>query len=143
VATNGFQQTGNAFQATGFAYQQAIASTGAGKKRRKRRYYVEVDGQRFEVASESDAIQILRKASALAERAAEETVKVQAQKPAAKVAPVEVKPPVIRTDAPIDIRPYQLAIEQAYRNAAVAEELRRLLAAQQEEDEIAAYLLLH
>lgn len=136
-----------AFQPVAFQtnFQQVQQDTGAGRGRRnRRRYFVQVDGQDFEVASPEDARQLLQQAVAIAERAAERQVAKAQAKPVAKVAPVSVRIPEIRTNAPIDLEPYQRAIEQAYKNAAIAAELRMLLEAQaMDDDESAAYLLLH
>lgn len=136
-----------AFQPVAFQtnFQQVISTSGGGISRRKpRRYFVQVEGQDFEVSGPDEARELLQKAVALAERAAEKQVaKVQA-KPSTKVAPVSVPVPQIATNVQIDLEPYRRAIEQAYRNAAVAAELRMLLEAQaRDDDESAAYLLLH
>jgi hypothetical protein len=117
---------------------------GKGKKRHKHRYFVQIDGQDFEVRDQQEAIEVLQKAAALAEVAAERQAKAAKPQQAPKVEPVKLAPPVIRTNAPIDLEPYREAIERAYRNAAMAEEMRRLLEAQMWDDEEAAvYLLLH
>jgi hypothetical protein len=118
----------------------------AGKPRKPKRFYVQIDGRDFPVASAQEAVSLLQQASALAERAAERQVEqaVKAAPQALKVKPVAAKAPQIRTNAPIDLEPYRRAIEQAYRNAAAAAEIRLLLDAQlREDDEMAAYLLLH
>ena len=139
----GFQV--GAFQ---LAYQQEVRqSTGAGRKRKKR-YFVQIDGQDFEVRSAEDARALLQQAVALADRAAQKQVAKAVNVPrgtsSAKVAPVAVAAPQIRTNAPIDLEPYRRAIEQVYRNAAIAAELAMLLEAQaRDDDESAAYLLLH
>lgn len=123
---------------------------GIGRRKRKphRRYFVEVDGQSFLVDSPEHAQQILRQAADLAQQAAERAIEPVIAKPvSAKVEPVRLKAPEIRTNAPIDLKPYRDAIKQAYRNAAVAAELRRLLEAkalqEREDEETAAILLLH
>jgi hypothetical protein len=118
----------------------------AGKARKPKRFFVQIDGRDFPVASPQEAVSLLQQASALAERAAERQVEqaVKAAPQALKVKPVAAKAPQIRTNAPIDLEPYRRAIEQAYRNAAAAAEIRLLLDAQlREDDEMAAYLLLH
>jgi hypothetical protein len=117
--------------------------TGGGK--RKHRYFVQIDGHDFEVRSRAEAVEILQKAAAIAERAAEKAAERKAASipVTSKVRKVSLKPPVITTNAPVDIAPYLQAIERAYQNAAAAAEIRLLLEAQmREEDEIAAYLLL-
>jgi hypothetical protein len=118
---------------------------GAGKPRKHRhRYFVQIDGQDFEVRDQQEAIEVLQKAAALAEVAAERQAKSAKPQQTPKVEPVKLAPPVIRTNAPVDLEPYREAIERAYRNAAMAEEMRRLLEAQMWDDEEAAvYLLLH
>jgi hypothetical protein len=111
---------------------------------KKRRYFVQIDGQDFEAKDEQDALRILQQAAALAERAAEKAVQAKPAQSTTKVAPVRVAVPEVRTNAPVDVAPYRRAIKQAYRNAAVAAELRMLLEAQaRDEEEAAIYLLLH
>lgn len=116
---------------------------GRAKRKNRHRYFVQIDGQDFEVRDQQEAIEVLQKAAALAEVAAERRAKAVKAKPTPKVEPVKLAPPVIKTNAPIDLEPYRKAIEQAYRNAAIAEEMRRLLEAQMWDDEEAAMLLLH
>jgi hypothetical protein len=118
-------------------------SAAAGSNKRRRKYFVQIDGQDFEVRDEKHAREVLQHAVALADRAAEKQLHAKPAR-AAKVKPVKLPVPEIRTNAPIDLAPYQEAIERAYRNAAVAAELRLLLEAQDRDDEeAAAYLLLH
>lgn len=118
-------------------------SSGAGKSRRRRRYFVQVDGQDFEVASAEQAKQVLQRAVALAETAAQRQIKPAPL--SLKVKPVTVPVPQIATNAPLDLEPYQRAIEAAYAKVAQIEELRRLFEAQarQDDDDAAAMLLLH
>lgn len=121
-------------------------SAGGGVSKRKRRYFVQIDGQDFEVRGAEHAKQVLQHAVAVAEQAAERQVAVSRKRTkAGKVRKIEPRLPEIRTDAPIDLEPYERAIEQAYRKVAHIAELRLLLEAQarQEDEEAAAYLLLH
>lgn len=121
---------------------ESVAITPAGKKKR-RRYFVQIDGQDFEVASAEQARQVLQRAVALAEKAAERQIKPAPL--SLKVKPVAVAAPQIATNAPLDLEPYQRAIEAAYAKVAQIEELRRLFEAQarQDDDDAAAMLLLH
>jgi hypothetical protein len=121
------------------------ADTGAGKSKR-RRYFVEIDGQQFEVANAADAYQLLDRARALAERAAE----TKAKKVEAKAARAQ-KPRPIRIQAPkitaspelqLDLAPIRRDIARIYDSAAALAELRVLLARAIEEDEEESLLLL-
>jgi hypothetical protein len=119
---------------------------GKGRKRHPHKYFVQIDGQDFEVRSQQEAVDLLEQAAAIAERAAEQQVQQQARAvpKALKVAPIAPVVPKISTNAPIDLSPYRRAIERAYRSAAAAAEIRLLLEAKaREEDEAVAILLLH
>lgn len=121
--------------------------TPAGRKR-KRRYFVEVDGQTFFAEDEGHARAILDRAAELAAQAAEEQAEEIIEKRVAKsvtrkVAPVKIKAPSVETSAPLDVRPYEKQIHEAYRRAEELAELRLLLMRQQAiEDEEEAILLL-
>jgi hypothetical protein len=123
------------------------AQTPAGRKR-KRRYFVEIDGQTFIAEDEGHARAILDRAAELAanaaETAAEEIVgKRLAKSLTRKVLPVRIDVPLIETSAPIDLAPYEKRIREAYARAAELAELRLLLARQKAlEDEEEALLLL-
>jgi hypothetical protein len=123
--------------------------TPAGRKKpRKRRYFVEIDGQTFFAEDEQHARAILDRAAELAEKAAEEQAEEIIEKRVAKsvtrkVAPVRIATPVLETSAPLDLRPYEKRIRDAYRRAEELAELRLLLIRQQAiEDEEEAILLL-
>lgn len=146
MATNGFQRTGNAFQGAGFAFQQTtdeIAPAGpvaAGIARaRRKRYFVEIDGQQFLVDNEEQARQLLNQARAIAEHQAEQKAsraeKVLRHKP--KVPRVEVKAPEIRVSPEIrqDLIPIIEDIQRLYVKAAELAELRLLLMRQQRLDD--------
>jgi ribosomal protein L28 len=117
----------------------------AGRKTR-RRYYVEIDGQQFDVESANEAQQILERARALAEVAAESAAKkVQAKAARAK------KPRPIRLAAPkvtaspelrLDLAPIRRDIARIYDDAAALAELRLLLQRAIEDDEEETLLLL-
>lgn len=119
--------------------------TPAGKKR-KRIYFVEIDGQQFEVRNAAEAAQLLDRARALAERAAE----AKAQKVEAKAARAQ-KPRPVRIQAPkitaspelgLDLAPIRKDIARIYDNAAALAELRVLLQRAIEQDDEEAILLL-
>lgn len=124
---------------------QAPTETPAGRKTR-RRYYVEIDGQQFDVANATEATQLLSRARALAERAAE----TKAQKVEAKAARAQ-KPRPIRIQTPkitashelgLDLAPIRRDIARIYDSAAAEAELRVLLLRAIEEDEEESILLL-
>lgn len=119
--------------------------TAAGKKKHKRKFYVEIDNQRFDVDSPAEAIQILNHARALAERAAELAVKkveVKA-KQSPKPKPIRVLAPKITAspELQIDLAPIRQDLKRIYSDAAVLAELR-LLMQRAEEDEEETILLL-
>lgn len=121
------------------------AQTPAGRK--KRRYYVEIDGQQFEVDGPAEAQQLFERARALAERAAEAAAEktLAHRKPAKRVKPVRLIAPRV-TASPelrIDLEPLRADLKRIYRDAAIAAEMRLLLAkAAEEQDEEEAILLL-
>lgn len=112
---------------------------GAGSSKRRRRYYVEVDGQKFLVDSEPEARQILEHARALAERQAEQlaekAVKVLTRK--RKVPKVKIDPPVVSASPELDLAPLIADIQRLYAQAAMNAEIRLRMAqiAKQEEEE--------
>ncbi len=122
----------------------STGQTPAGSSRRKppRRTYVEIDGQQFEVRDAQEAVELLNRARALAEREAEESAREAANKVSrgTKVKPVKVETPTIV--APPEMRdelaPIIADIERLYAKAAQTAELRLLmqLAMQEEEDEL-------
>lgn len=121
-------------------------STDAGKSRRRRRYYVEIDGQQFDVANAEEARELLGRAKALAERAAETAAqKVQAKAArATKPRPIRIQAPKVAAspELNIDLAPFRQDIAQIYDSAAATAELRLLLQRAIEEDEEEAILLL-
>lgn len=121
------------------------AVTPAGR-RTKRRYYVEIDGQQFDVANAADALQLLDRARALAERAAETAAtKVQAKAArAAKPRPIRLQAPkvVASPELQIDLAPIRQDLARIYDRAGAIAELRLLLQRAIEEDEEEAILLL-
>ena len=141
----GFQPV--AFQTN---YQQLVTvSSGAGRSsRRRRQYFVEVDGQTFVVESEAHAQAILDRAAELAERVATEQAQQVVEKRLAKsavrvVAPVQLTEPEIATNVPIDLEPYRQRIARAYAEAERLAEMRLMLERQMAlEDEEEALLLL-
>lgn len=116
----------------------------AGRKRK--RYYVEIDGQAFDVANANEAQQLLARARALAEVAAE----TKAKKVEAKAARAP-KPRPIRLQAPkvsaspelqLDLAPIRQDLARIYDSAAALAEMRVLLQRAMDEDEEETLLLL-
>lgn len=128
-----------AFQPLAFQpnFQQVGASEGAGRAKRRRRYFVEVDGQQFDVDSVEQARQILQKAKALAEveapKVAEQTVqRIQRIGTAHRI---EVPKVTASPELAEIVYPYRKAIQKAYNDAAQTAELRMLLEAKFREDD--------
>lgn len=120
-----------------------VTQNPAGKPKRKHLYYVEIDGQIFHAEDASHALAILDHAADLAYKAASR----EAEAVAAKIKTarrIGLAVPRIKTDAPIDLKPFRERIKTAYRNAAVDAELRMHMALAQarEDEEVAAMLLL-
>jgi hypothetical protein len=127
-----------------------VTTRHAGRKRRKRRYIVEVDGQEFEVENQQQAVAVLDRAREAAQQAAE----AQAEEVLAKVTPratrvgrantIVLKPPVI--DGPAELSAEMArareAIAKTYADAALAAELRLLLLLQQMQEDEETILLL-
>ena len=122
----------------------------AGRKTRRRKYVVEIDGQDFEVESEQQAYALLDRAKALAKKAAE----AKAAEVIAKVTPrairtrksnrITLKPPVIEGPGELsaEILKARAEIKQIYADAAIVAELQLLLMLQQLNDDEEALLLL-
>jgi hypothetical protein len=122
------------------------AVTPAGSSRR-RRYFVEIDGQHFPVNSEAEARALLEQARALAEKQAEAQSEKAVRKLARKrkVPKVKIDPPVVTASPEIklDLAPLIADIERLYQRAAMNAEIRlRLAQIQAEEDEEEDLLLL-
>jgi hypothetical protein len=128
------------------------AQTPAGKSRRHRRYVVEIDGQQFAVDSASQAVELLQRARAIAERQAEQQAEQKSQQAAkaltkkARVPRVRIAAPAIHVspDIQADAAPLIADIERLYRQAEETAELRLLLLKQMadEDDEDDVLLLL-
>lgn len=120
------------------------AGRGGGRKRR-RRYFVEIDKETFFVETAEEAVALLQHAETLAAKAAETAAQaiVKARVPQArslgKVKPVEIAPR-IKTDAPEtpELVRAKTAIQRIYEEAAQRAEMQLLLerqaAAEDEQD---------
>lgn len=120
--------------------------TPAGRaKSTKRRYFVEIDGQRFTVADVEEARQILQRAKALAVQVAEEQAeRVERAVSLGKVAKVQVPQVKASPELAEVVYPYRKAIQAAYRDAANTAEIRALMALkmlQDDEDDVMVLLL--
>lgn len=119
----------------------------AGSKRRsKRRYLVEIDGQTFEAESEQHAIAILDRAVSLAPEAAAKQIAplIKRAKRKGKIVPVELKAPVIEALG-VDPASWQQKIDEIYAKAALEAEMRALLSkklAEEDEDDDLSILMM-
>jgi hypothetical protein len=128
-------------------YSETPAGRGGG---RRRRYTVEIDGQEFVVGSVAEAIALLDRAAALAETAAAKSAEqvvedaLRKARRIGKVSGVTLKPPTIRVAPELRdaLSASQRAIEQAYKDAAIAAEIQALLAFEAEMDDEDILLLL-
>lgn len=126
------------------------ASDGGSAKRKQRRrsHLVEIDGQFFEVANQQEAIELLQKASDIAESVAEQQTERVAKR-VKRGKPAKVAAPVIRSDSP-ELAPvidqYRERIQAIYRQIEIdaqIRELMRLKLQQEQDDEDAIFVLLH
>lgn len=129
------------------AYQQGAAATGGGlNRRRRRRYYVEIDGQQFEVQGLEHARALLDRAKETARSHAQalaQTAVQTARKSGSK--PVALPTPTIRSPDP-ELKPLihqaRLDMNALYRQAAIDAELSLLLMRQMQDDDDEETLLL-
>ena len=110
----------------------------------RKRYYVEIDGQEFPVANPTEALALLDRAKALAQRVAPETAEKVVAKAIRKAQAPKVKTPAIKASPEIakDVEPAKQDIERIYRDAAMAAEIRLLMELRAEQDDEEALLLL-
>jgi hypothetical protein len=123
------------------------AQTPAGSNKRRKRHYIEVDGQPFEVSGVQEAQQLLQRARAIAEREAEkEGARVEQTLSGKDVPYVRLTAPKIEVPPEMrrDVAPILEDIERLYRQAAQETELRLRLAKKlaDEDDEDDLLLLL-
>jgi hypothetical protein len=121
--------------------------TPAGSNKRRKRHYIEVDGQPFEVSGVQEAQQLLQRARAIAEREAEkEGARVEQTLSGKDVPYVRLTAPKIEVPPEMrrDVAPILEDIERLYRQAAQETELRLRLAKKlaDEDDEDDLLLLL-
>lgn len=112
--------------------------------RRRKRYFVEIDGQEFQVANPTEALALLDRAKALAQRVAPQTAEQVVAKAIRKAKEPRVRPPEIKASpeiAEVVAKPRQ-DIERIYRDAALAAEIRLLMELRAEQDDEEALLLL-
>jgi hypothetical protein len=142
----------NAFDELAFLFDGSAATpepttqTPAGRSKHRRRYFVEIDGQQFDVQSVEQAQELLSRTRALADQAAEKAAEVveTKRKPKPKVAPVKLEAPKIKAspELKLDLSSTQDAINRAFKNAEIALEMRLLLNRAAEQDEEEAIFLL-
>ena len=112
--------------------------------RRRKRYYVEIDGQEFQVANPTEALALLDRAKALAQQVAPETAEKVVAKAIRKAQAPKVAAPEIKASPEIAkaVEPAKQDIERIYRDAAMAAEIRLLMELRAEQDDEEALLLL-
>lgn len=129
-----------------------VQQTGGRARHARRRppIVVEIDGQYFQARDQAHAIEILKYARVLAERAAQTRADDIVERATPKVLAarvvrrVDIKAPALRVPPELKAQAEatRVAIERAYSSASVAAELRLLLALQEAEDEEDAVFLL-
>src|SRR6185312_9350800 len=125
-----------------------VTPTAAGRPRR--RYYVEVDGVRFDVRDAEQARQILERAKTLAREAAEQSAQIIQRThriTTETIAPVKLEAPRITAspELKLPLKSVRRSINKIYREKSVIVELRMWLELEQRlmEDEDEAMLLLN
>lgn len=116
-----------------------VVPAGKAGRKERHRYFVQIDGQDFEVASSAQAIEILQRARAIAEQQAEQKAERATKQlkrkrvvPAVRIAaPAITVSPEIRAEA----APLIADITRLYEKAAVNAELRLLLMKQMRDDD--------
>lgn len=123
---------------------EVAAPTPAGRSRKHRRMFVEIDGQHFPVESVQHAQALLERAKVLAPKAAEEAAERAVKRVTTKVQKVEIKAPAITAspDLKLDLTDIRQQISKVYADTARDLELRMLLQRQAEQDEEEAIFLL-
>ncbi len=127
-----------------------VVATGAGRKRKHSKVLVEIDGREFWVDSLSEAIALLAKAEKLALVQAERQIeqKVQEALPKAilvgKAEPVRFKEPWFAGSPELrdELNRAQVKIRKIYKDAAIAAELRILMALEEEQSDEEVVILL-
>jgi hypothetical protein len=129
----------------------AQTAAGSGKRGKRRRMFVQIDEQDFEVSSLEEAQRILEKAKRLAVESAEETVAERTEKRVKRGKSVKIDLPTITTKAPelkSLVSTYRDDIEAIYRRMALDAEIGQLLRLKwqrelDDDDEEALFVLLH
>jgi len=126
---------------------EVVVQTPAGSSnRRKRRLYVEIDGQAFEVESAQHAQALFDRAKALAQEAASEQAQRVERKLtiSRKVPRVTLEVPEIKAspELKLDLKDIRKQIAKVYQDAAMALEMRLLLERQAQVDEEESIFLL-
>lgn len=122
------------------------AQNAAGKSK-KRRLYVEIDGQRFDVKSEAEAVELLQRARAIAESQAEKRAETAASnvtriaRRTGSVPALKIKTPEIKASNDLNVSQLIADIRRLYDKAAIEAELRVLLQKQMDDEDEELLLL--
>jgi hypothetical protein len=125
---------------------EAPAQSAAGKSK-KRRLYVEIDGQRFDVKSEAEAVELLQRARAIAESQAEKRAETAASnvtriaRRTGSVPQLQIKTPEIEASPDLNVSQLIADIRRLYDKAAIEAELRVLLQKQMDDEDEELLLL--
>lgn len=120
----------------------------AGKPKKRKRLYVEIDGQSFDVDSYAEAKALLDRAKVTAQAVADDATDHAAKRTRRKKRAVVISKPVISTPFE-ELKPlvneYREDIEAIYRQIAIDAETRELLRRKlaEQDDEEAIFVLLH
>lgn len=127
-----------AYQQTGGGSQTGQTPAGSAGKR-KRHYYVEIDGRNFPVESVDHARAVLDHAKRIALQTAQERVDQKVTRGARRIG---LASPRIVTNAPVDVAPYREAINHAYEQAKIAAQIRLLMEQRDLEDDDESFIML-
>jgi hypothetical protein len=129
------------------AFTVQVYADGAGKPKKRRRYFVEIDGQSFPVDSVAEAQALLEQARQIAPQHAEQEAEVAVQQAQVTGEPIRIVIPKISASKALQpvVREHKAALTRIYSEASKRAnlELARRAALEDDEDEAITVLLLH
>jgi hypothetical protein len=124
-----------------------VVSGGAGRPRRRRKYFVEIDGQSFPVDSVAEAQALLEQARQIAPQHAEQEAEAAVQQAQVTGEPIRIVIPKISASKALQpvVREHKAELARIYSeaNKRANLELAMRAALEEEEDEAITVLLLH
>lgn len=146
TATNAEGDTdSNAFSVEIYA---VLSEGGSAKRKHRKRYFVEIDGQYFEVDSQAEAVErVLKRAEEIAQNVAEKATVRNAKriKRGRKIIPPGTPKITSSPELATVVDEYRERIESIYRQIAIDAEIRELMRLKllEEDEDDALFVLLH